>query len=176
MTSKTYFTTKGVCRCTRCNEDLICNDCGDMPTTCPRCHARLDYSDVGIIADEWICTDDDTAQYRRRVYNRFWTKRDDTVFELAQANQYGDHTFKIAHGFVYDSEIDVDETDSLCAMYDWDDDTINSEDFPALLAEASFETNANDYEIETPEVYETFERAAKALAELIGVNVYGLAN
>lgn len=174
MNAKTYTTPEGIVRCTRCNADLVCNPCGDMPTECPRCHASLDYSSVDTVADEWICTDDDTAQYRRRVYNRCWAKRDDIVHELAQVNQYDDF-FRIAHGFVYDSEIDADETNSLRAMYGWDEETVNCADFPALLAEAYFETHTSEYEIETPEKYTTFERAAKALAEFIGMNVCGLA-
>lgn len=170
MTSKTYTTPDGIIHCTRCDTDLLCDENGEMPTVCPRCGAHIDYSYADLIAEAWICTDSDSLQYRRRIYNPY---SDATVFELAQINQCGDDLYKVAHGFVYDSDIDFKETNDLCDMYGLSDEDINAAvndgSFPALLAEMSFETDATEYH--TDGEYPSYESAAKALGELIGVNI-----
>ena len=33
----------GMTRCENCGAELVCNDCGDMPSVCPSCGAELDY-------------------------------------------------------------------------------------------------------------------------------------
>lgn len=39
-----YEDRYGITRCGACCAPLLCNDCGDMPETCPQCSAPLDYS------------------------------------------------------------------------------------------------------------------------------------
>ncbi len=41
-----YIDCYGECRCGLCGEPLYCNECGDMPETCPRCDSELDYSNL----------------------------------------------------------------------------------------------------------------------------------
>ena len=55
------------------------------------------------------------------------------------------------------------------SSYDWPEETINSDDFTALLAEASFESGGTEYD--SPKEYDSFEKAARALGNLIGVDV-----
>lgn len=113
----------------------------------------------------WICTDTDCAQYRRQA-----PEHGHNVFELAQVNQYGAGLFRVAHGFVYlDNDLDGRERDSLCELYDWDVEIINSPDFNASLAEAVFETSAPEYD--TGAEFPTYTDAAQALGQLIGVDV-----
>lgn len=113
----------------------------------------------------WICTDPDYAQFRRAA-----PEHGRNVFELAQVNQYGDSLFRVAHGFVYlDNDVDGRERDSLCELYGWDTETINSPDFNAILSEAVFETSATEYDTDTE--FFTFADAAQALGRLIGVDV-----
>lgn len=115
------------------------------------------------LSKDWICTDPDTEQWRRLA-----PEKGEGVYELAQVNQYGDDLFKVAHGFVYPSDIDEDERDRLVCEFGWDEDTLQSEEFPALLAEASFETAATEYD--RNEEYTSFAAAARALGSLIGVD------
>lgn len=86
---------------------------------------------------------------------------------MAQVNEYVSH-FKVAHGFVYPADVEKDK-DALIISYDWPEETINSDDFPAILAEASFESGVTEYDV--PVEYDSFEKAARALGNLIGVDV-----
>ena len=101
-------------------------------------------------------------QWRREA-----PEKGEGVFELAQVNEYVSF-FKVAHGFVYPADVEK-EKDELMSSYDWPEETINSDDFPAILAEASFEFAATEYDgiVE----YDSFEKAARALGNLIGVDV-----
>jgi NTP pyrophosphatase (non-canonical NTP hydrolase) len=36
----------GIPRCTRCGQELLCNDCGDMPDHCPECKLYIDWNDI----------------------------------------------------------------------------------------------------------------------------------
>ena len=113
---------------------------------------------------EWACTDPDSMQFRRLA-----PEKGAGVYELAQVNQYGNDLFHVAHGFVYLSDIDADEQGRLSSEYGWDEETLKSDDFPGLLAEASFESAATEYD--TDAKYASFEDAARAVGDLIGVNV-----
>lgn len=115
---------------------------------------------------QWVATGPDTMQFRRMA-----PEKGNGVYELAQVNQYGDDLFHVAHGFVYLSDIDADEQTHLISEFGWPKETIESDEFPALLAEASFESAATEYD--TDEEYATFEDAARALGTLIGVYVEG---
>lgn len=115
---------------------------------------------------QWVATDPDTMQFRRMA-----PEKGNGVYELAQVNQYGDDLFHVALGFVYPSDIDADEQTHLISEFGWPKETIESDEFPALLAEASFESAATEYD--TDEEYATFEDAARALGALIGVYVEG---
>lgn len=115
---------------------------------------------------QWVATDPDTMQFRRMA-----PEKGNGVYELAQVNQYGDDLFHVAQGFVYLSDIDADEQTHLISEFGWPKETIESDEFPALLAEASFESAATEYD--TDEEYATFEDAARALGTLIGVYVEG---
>lgn len=70
-----------------------------------------------------------------------------------------------------DNVLDADEQTHLISEFGWPKETIESDEFPALLAEASFESAATEYD--TDEEYATFEDAARALGTLIGVYVEG---
>ncbi len=35
---------QGVTRCGACGAELLCNECGDMPDTCPHCGKNLGYN------------------------------------------------------------------------------------------------------------------------------------
>lgn len=39
-----YEDRYGNVRCSACCGPLFCNECGDMPETCPHCGAPLEYS------------------------------------------------------------------------------------------------------------------------------------
>ena len=67
--------------------------------------------------------------------------------------------------------IDVNECkrEILISFYGWSEDDIHSDEFSGLLAEAVFEMSAPEYD--TNDVYDSFETAAKALGELIGVDI-----
>ena len=79
-------------------------------------------------------------------FRRMAPEKGDGVYELAQVNQYGDDLFHVAHGFVYPSDIDADEQARLISEFGWPKETIESDEFPALLAEASFESAATEYD------------------------------
>ena len=134
-----------------CGAEILCDkETGDMPEKCPKCGATLD---------------PDCVQYRRQILGA-----GETVFELAQVNQYGDSLFRVAHGHIYlDRDVDDDEVKQFICEYGWDEETLDSREFPGLLAEAVLESSATEYD--TDGTYSTFEDAAKALGELIGVDV-----
>lgn len=78
--------------------------------------------------------------------------------------------FRVAHGHIYlDRDVDDDEVKQFICEYGWDEETLDSPKFPGLLAEAVLESSATEYD--TDGTYSTFEDAAKALGELIGVDV-----
>lgn len=89
-----------------CGAEILCDkETGDMPEKCPKCGATLDYSAYVSGATPWVCTDPDCVQYRRQILDA-----GETVFELAQVNQYGDSLFRVAHGHIYlDRDVDDDE-------------------------------------------------------------------
>lgn len=149
-----------------CGAEILCDkETGDMPEKCPKCGATLDYSAYVSGATPWVCTDPDCVQYRRQILDA-----GETVFELAQVNQYGDSLFRVAHGHIYlDRDVDDDEVKQFICEYGWDEETLDSPEFPGLLAEAVLESSATEYD--TDGTYSTFEDAAKALGELIGVDV-----
>lgn len=112
----------------------------------------------------WICTDIDYAQFRREA-----PEEGSNVFELARVNAYGD-MYCVAHGFVYlDMDVNECKREMLISFYGWSEDDIHSDEFSGLLAEAAFEMSAPEYD--TNDVYDSFETAAKALGELIGVDI-----
>lgn len=112
----------------------------------------------------WICIDIDYARFRREA-----PEKGSNVFELAQVNAYGD-TYCVAHGFVYlDMDVNECKREMLISFYGWSEDDIHSDEFSGLLAEAVFEMSAPEYD--TNDVYDSFETAAKALGELIGVDI-----
>lgn len=144
--------------------DAVVDDADDVLDVFSNITAWVDWLEREFInADTgWICTDPDTMQWRREV-----PEKGEGVFELAQVNEYVSH-FKVAHGFVYPADVEKDK-DELMSSYDWPEETINSDDFPAILAEASFETGVTEYD--SPKEYDSFEKAARALGNLIGVDV-----
>ena len=138
--------------------DNVLDACGDIP-------AWIKWLKKEFMG-AWVVTDPDTMQFRRMA-----PEKGDGVYELAQVNQYGDDLFHVAHGFVYPSDIDADEQARLISEFGWPQETLESDEFPALLAEASFESAATEYA--TDEEYASFEDAARALGALIGVYVEG---
>ena len=109
---------------------------------------------------KWIMTDPDTMQHRRLA-----PERGEGVYELIQINQYGDTLFHVARGFIYPSDIDANEQARLISEYGWDEDTVKSDAFPELLAEAAFESFSTEYDT-IPE-YASFDDAAMAIENLI---------
>ena len=144
--------------------DEVVDDADDVLDVFSNITAWVDWLEREFInADTgWICTDPDTMQWRREA-----PEKGEGVFELAQVNEYVSH-FKVAHGFVYPADVENDK-DELMSSYDWPEETINSDDFPALLAEASFESGGTEYD--SPKEYDSFKKAARALGNLIGVDV-----
>ena len=144
--------------------DEVVDDADDVLDVFSNITAWVDWLEREFInADTgWICTDPDTMQWRREA-----PEKGEGVFELAQVNEYVSH-FKVAHGFVYPADVE-DDKDELIASYDWPEETINSDNFPAILAEASFESGGTEYD--SPKEYDSFEKAARALGNLIGVDV-----
>lgn len=41
-----YIDDYGISRCGCCDAELICNDCGDMPETCPGCGCNISYGQI----------------------------------------------------------------------------------------------------------------------------------
>ena len=39
-----FEASNGLLYCDDCDHIIECNECGDMPETCPECGAELDYS------------------------------------------------------------------------------------------------------------------------------------
>ena len=146
--------------------DEVVDDADDVLDVFSNITAWVDWLErefINVNADTgWICTDPDAMQWRREA-----PEKGEGVFELAQVNEYVSH-FNVAHGFVYPADVEKDK-DELIFAYDWPEETIKSDDFPAILAEASFEFAATEYDgiVE----YDSFEKAARALGNLIGVDV-----
>lgn len=114
------------------------------------------------IDDQWVLTDDDCAQYRRRLPDQ----NGGPVFELVQVNQYGASLFKVALGFVLWNDI-KDDVDDLMAYYSYDAaslEALGSEAY-GIIAEAVFETAATEYDGE--EEYATFEEAAAVVDDYV---------
>lgn len=42
--SRVYEDQFGICHCGKCDADLVCNECGNMPDICLKCGIRLDWS------------------------------------------------------------------------------------------------------------------------------------
>lgn len=110
---------------------------------------------------EWILTDPDTAQYRRRLPDMGGAP----VFELAEVHQYGD-IFRVGHGRIsiaYD--LNNEEIDTLCSTYGVTREDYDAEDWYGILAEMAFESSAEEYD--TPEVYHNFTAAEKAILGIV---------
>lgn len=76
----------------------------------------------------------------------------------------------MAHGFIYlNEDVDEDEREILIAMYGWDEDDLDSDEFNGILAEAVLETSATEYD--TSAEYNSFKAAMRALGQLIDVDV-----
>lgn len=76
----------------------------------------------------------------------------------------------MAHGFIYlNEDVDEDEREILIAMYGWDEDDLDSDEFNGIPAEAVFETSATEYD--TSAEYNSFKAAMRALGQLIDVDV-----
>ena len=112
----------------------------------------------------WVCTDSDTMQWRRLA-----PEKGESVYEMYQVNQYGSDLFHVAHGFLYPNDYAVDQNEELLTVYGWPQETIKSSEFPALMAEAVFESSAPEYD--TEEEFNYFEEAAKVICKTIGVNI-----
>lgn len=117
----------------------------------------------------WVCSDPDTAQYRRRLpYTG-----GQPVWEFYQVNEYVG-SFTVAHGRVYWSEVaeDAASLGQLCSWYGYDLEELVSGDITPdlssvqdILAECSFESAATEYDME--HTYESFEAAAEAVRRMM---------
>lgn len=115
---------------------------------------------------EWVCTDNDCLQFRRRPDDI----ENQPVFELVQINEYHDRLYHVAHGrIVFAHDVTEQDIEFLFHSYNWTYSTLLGDSGYAVVAEAMFETACTEYD--TPDEYDTFEDAAKALGELIGVDV-----
>lgn len=113
----------------------------------------------------WVCTDSDCFQYRRQVGVDACQM---PIFELAQVNAYGDDLYRVAHGYVYLNDLDDEEIEELAEQYDWSPSTLLGINC-WCMAEAVFESSGTEYDLKTE--YHSLTDAAKALGELIGVDV-----
>ena len=115
---------------------------------------------------EWLCTDDDCAQYLRRI--------NADSFELYQVCKMPDETYRIAHAFIYLSDYDEAEREDIISSYgyvSWENlimecmgDVSKAEQF---FAEGAFETNALESLTEVD--YDSFEAAETRIKELIAL-------
>lgn len=152
--------------CCSCGKRWTVNDGNPLADACPSCGTKLKYEDIPVPPHgEWICTDSDTAQYRRDA-----SEKGEGVFELYQVNQYGEDLFHIAHGFVYPEDYDPEQNEELVTAYRFSQEDMESAAFPALMAEAVFESSGTQYDTETE--YSSFEEAAKIIGATIGVDVF----
>lgn len=110
---------------------------------------------------EWVLTDDDSAQHRRRLPD----VAGQPVFELAEVHQYGD-TFRVGHGrivFAYDlSEEDISK---LCAFYGVGKEDYPDDDWAGILAEMAFETSATEYD--SGDAYDSITAARAAVMDIV---------
>lgn len=156
----------GVYFCCSCGKRWTVNDGNPLADACPSCGTKLKYEDIPVPPHgEWICTDSDTAQYRRDA-----SEKGEGVFELYQVNQYGEDLFHIAHGFVYPEDYDPEQNEELVTAYRFSREDMESVAFPALMAEAVFESSGTQYDTEAE--YSSFEEAAKIIGATIGVDVF----
>lgn len=123
------------------------------------------YNEIG----KWVLTDDDIAQYRRRLPDVGGAP----VFELTQVNQYGDDLFRVAHGRIYlGFDVSKEQEDFLLDTYG-----IDREEFASLpetdrlgqLAEMSFETWATEYDL--AQGYRCFEDARQGVLGIVNMKV-----
>lgn len=113
----------------------------------------------------WTMTDDNCFQFRRRLPDFGGAP----YYELAQVNTYGDRLFSVAHGRVSLSyDMDESSLDELTKQYGWSPISILGREGGGIVAEAIFENGGTEYDL--PEEYPTFEAAAKALCEKLGLN------
>lgn len=152
--------------CCSCGKRWTVNDGNPPADVCPSCGTRLKYEDIPVPPHgEWISTDVDCTQYRRDA-----SEKGEGVFELYQVNQYGEDLFHIAHGFVYPKDYDPEQNEELVTAYSFSQEDMESAAFPALMAEAVFESAAPEYDTETE--YSSFEEASKIIGATIGVDVF----
>lgn len=109
----------------------------------------------------WVCTDPDCMQFRRTI------NAENGIFELYQVGEGPVDEFFIAHGFVYLCEVSDEERTQFISSYGWDMETIQSDAFPGLLAEAVFETDIVSHKQKGG--YTSFEKAAVDICHNVGV-------
>lgn len=111
----------------------------------------------------WVCTDTDCMQFRRTL------NKERRVFELYQVFEAPDEKFFIAHDVVHLCDLSESDQRSLIVAYGWDMETIQSDDFPGLLAEAVFESSASSFICEG-KGFSSFEKAAMEVCRRVGVS------
>lgn len=118
------------------------------------------YNEIG----NWVLTDPDTAQYRRRLPDM----DGGPVFELVQVNQYVD-LYRVAHGRVYfGTDVTEEEREQLLDTYSIERDLFHElpeEEQLGQLAEMSFETGGTEYD--TTGDYDSFEAAKAAVLRIV---------
>lgn len=73
-----YEDRRGNVRCGACSTTLFCNDCGDMPSTCPGCGAPLSYDSFSPSAAA------DNPDNIRIIALSFPVRTDSVLFRLAE--------------------------------------------------------------------------------------------
>lgn len=143
--------------CSKCNTFFPLAYTGGGHRYCPNCGKpmKIQQHVSNELDSQWVLTDPDCPQYRRLA-----PEKGEGVYELMQVNQYGDELFRIAHGFIYPSDVEA-ERENLIRAYGWDEDTIQSDEFPALLAEAAFEMGGTEYD--TNKEFTSFADARAAM-------------
>ena len=156
----------GVYFCCSCGKRWTVKEGKPLADVCPSCGTKLKYEDIPMPPHgEWISTDVDCTQYRRDA-----SEKGEGVFELYQVNQYSEDLCHIAHGFVYPEDYDPEQNEELVTAYGWPQEVMDSPEFPALMAEAVFESSGTEYDTETE--YTSFEEASKIIGATIGVDVF----
>lgn len=121
---------------------------------------------------EWVCTDDDCAQWQMDLGNN--------CYEMWQVQAGPDwEYYMVASGLVFVDDRDSDEHDRLCRTYGYHSlkelADIYGENSKAILAEFIFEEDIRDYleEVYSPQLkyqrFDTFNDAERFIRQKIGM-------
>lgn len=120
-------------------------------------------ADVQKLSRQWTSTDDDCAQWCRRL--------SDDLYELVQVVELPNDTFAVAHSFVSLSDYTLEEKEKILTAYDyssWEDlllKTGSAKEADQIFAECAFEDEA--LENLSKVTFATFKEAENEVSEII---------